>query len=39
MANYKLQEMNGTSSGVFTPKGNYSREQAIITFKRLYQVC
>lgn len=31
--------MNGTSSGVFTPKGNYSREQAIITFKRLYQVC
>lgn len=29
--------MNGTASNIFSPQGTYSREQAIITFKRLYK--
>lgn len=28
--------MNGTGAGLFSPEGNYSRQQAIVTIKRLY---
>ncbi|WP_018923017.1 S-layer homology domain-containing protein [Salsuginibacillus kocurii] len=30
--------MNGTSETLFSPNGTYSREQAFITFKRLFQI-
>ena len=29
--------MTGTAPGIFSPKGNYTREQCVVTFLRLYE--